>query len=314
MIRVGSEVKFFWNDTQTNPIETFKLNIYCYENSKLITTLGEFNATNATSPQYWIVDSSILKTQKDCPLNQYQGGFEWIYYDLASSVYKTGVTRCKVMLLVGPGVASAPGASPPPPSQSDSSELPPTDPDDEPGPRTVIVTDRTKHILIGVGSAVGALFLAGFVGFYFIRYKNKHAEQESIKKRRESQLLPASSASVHGGGNGQVPVRPQSEIVEMEGIPTAPTPVLEPAPASRPQSYVSSPLARPEGMFVADRPPSVLTSSFTPPNDYQKRQSRLEEEQQREQQLQHHQHQHQLQLQQQHHQQQQDLSNGTYPF
>jgi hypothetical protein len=69
MIRVGSEVKFFWNDTQTNPIESFKLNIYCYENSKLITTLGEFNATNATSPQYWVVDSSILKTQKDCPLN-----------------------------------------------------------------------------------------------------------------------------------------------------------------------------------------------------------------------------------------------------
>jgi len=219
------------------------------------------------------------------------------------------------MLLVGPGVASAPGAPPPPPSQSDSSELPPTDPDDEPGPRTVIVTDRTKHILIGVGSAVGALFLAGFVGFYFILYKNKHAERESInKKLRESQLPPASSASVHSGGNGQVPMRPQSEIVEMEGIPTAPTPVLEPAPASRPQSHVSgshpgtplysSPLARPEGMFVADRPPSVLTSSFTPPDDYQKRQSRLEEEQQREQQLQHHQHQQQLQLQQQHHQQQ----------
>lgn len=98
------------------------------------------------------------------------------------------------MLLVGPGVVSpvgAGGANPDP-----SQEQGPEDPDTS-GP--IEITDKTKKVVIGVGCAVGALVLAGFVGFYYIRFSNKRAVQTlASKKLRE----PLNSSPYGGGGSG----------------------------------------------------------------------------------------------------------------
>lgn len=98
------------------------------------------------------------------------------------------------MLLVGPGsvppVGGVGGVNPDP-----SQEQPPEDPDTS-GP--IEITDKTKKIVIGVGCAVGALVLAGIVGFYYIRFSNKRAVQAQASKKLREPL----NSSPYGGGSG----------------------------------------------------------------------------------------------------------------
>ncbi|KAI8360483.1 hypothetical protein B0O80DRAFT_205052 [Mortierella sp. GBAus27b] len=148
------------------------------------------------------------------------------------------------------------------------------------------------------------------------------------KKLREPLEQPngSGSGSARSSGYGNSTFIPQkSEMVQVDDMPLEPVPALVPtssrrgSTASRPQSFasgarpetptVSSPLARPSGSFVADRPASVLTSSFIPPPDDR---HQRHQQQQQQQQLLHHQ-QLQQQQQQQHQEHQQQLNNGTYP-
>ncbi|KAI8599143.1 hypothetical protein EDD21DRAFT_355729 [Dissophora ornata] len=193
--RVNSTIKFLWNDTGTVPIDTFKLDLYCFENQRLMQTLATLNATSSVSPQTWVVDSTIMTTLAECPLNQYQGAFDWTYTDPNTGVLTSGSSFCKTMLLVGTGVTPAPG------TVTDPSDAFPTD-DPTSGP--IEISNRTKSIVIGVGCAVGALVLAGFVGFYFIRYKNTRAEQDlaSSKLREPLQSPNGYDGSNDDGGHG----------------------------------------------------------------------------------------------------------------
>ncbi|KAG0331638.1 hypothetical protein BG000_010720, partial [Podila horticola] len=127
---------------------------------------------------------------------QYQGGFNWQFSNADTGAAEVGVSKCKIMLLVGTGASNAPSA----PGGNNG-----VDPSEEdPQPSEIVITSKTKTIVIGVGCAVGALILAGVVGFYFIRYSNKRAEQEnSARKLREPiQSGPLFSPMDRSGGGG----------------------------------------------------------------------------------------------------------------
>ncbi|KAI1302824.1 hypothetical protein EDD11_005494 [Mortierella claussenii] len=365
-IRVDAIVKFLWSDTGSVAIDSFRLGLYCYENNKLMQTIATLNTTASVSPQTWKVDSTILNSLAECPLNQYQGRFDWTFADPNTGAIANGSAPCKTMLLVGPGVIPAPGSPAPDPQPVD----------DTPNPGDIVISDRTKTIVIGVGCAVGVLILAGIVGFYIIRYKNKRAEQDQANRKLREPLHPSHLEHANGGldgsrgtggaegageGGGEEGVAPgaaaryhelssvntsiagfapstHGEMVELGGMPPArgsfshsrpqsptrsgsysPTPIA--AQHSRLSGYTPSTLShQPSPAFVNDRPASLLTSSFTPPEeDYSERgpanreQRRIQEEaelqrQQYEQQL-HHQQQMQIQQQQ---QQQQQLNYGGY--
>lgn len=101
------------------------------------------------------------------------------------------------MLLVGTGATNAPGAPGSGSGAGDPSE-------EDPQPTEIVITSKTKSIVIGVGCAVVALILAGVVGFYYIRYSNKRAEQESSarKLREPIQSGPLFSPMDRSGGGG----------------------------------------------------------------------------------------------------------------
>ncbi|KAG0303757.1 hypothetical protein BGZ98_006320 [Dissophora globulifera] len=183
--QVNSTIQFLWSDTGSVPIDTFNLNLICVENNKLIKTIATLNPATSVSPQTWVVDNTILATVSECSFNQYQGVFQWNYVDPTTSTAVTGSSACKNLLLTGPGVISYPGQ--------------PSDPfpTDEPTPSSIEISDRTKSIVIGVGCAVGVLIFAGFVGFYFVRYKNKRAEQE-LASRKLREPLRSNNGSQDG--------------------------------------------------------------------------------------------------------------------
>ncbi|KAF9939191.1 hypothetical protein BGZ65_011270 [Modicella reniformis] len=270
--RIGSTVKFQWNNTESVSIESFKLDLYCSQNNKLVQAITTLNLTSpATVP--WIVDSTLASGITDCPLNQFQGGFSWTTSNPDTNQQVLGVSKCKVMLFINPG-AQSPVPGPGTPGNED---------DDEPS--EIIITEKTKNILIGVGSAFGALVLAGFVGFYYIRYSNKRAaEKEMSKKLREpiqtGPLFPPmdrSNGSSHGLGNGGRSARynelasvttgslhspamtTKTEIGEL-GVPLRATTPIAAAHAKvggQPSPSFGS-------TVVTDRPASLLTSSFVP--------------------------------------------------
>ncbi|GJJ72588.1 hypothetical protein EMPS_04946 [Entomortierella parvispora] len=192
--RVGSTVKFGWNDTGAYPIDTFRLDLYCIENDKFMETITTLNATGSVSPQTWVVNQTIMTQASSCPSNQYRGQFDWNYTDPTTGVLASGSANCKAMLLVGPGVVPPVGGGGT--VNPDPSEQPPDDPDTT-GP--IEITDKTKKVVIGVGCAVGALVLAGFVGFYYIRYSNKRAVQAQVSKKLRE---PLNSSPYGGAGAG----------------------------------------------------------------------------------------------------------------
>ncbi|KAG0283825.1 hypothetical protein BGZ96_011803 [Linnemannia gamsii] len=77
--------------------------------------------------------------------------------------------------------------------------------DDEPTPSSIVVSDKTKTIVIGVGCAVGVLVLAGVVGFYVIRYSNKRAAEEQMSKKLREPIQSGplfAPMDRNNGGNG----------------------------------------------------------------------------------------------------------------
>ncbi|KAF9150065.1 hypothetical protein BG015_008124 [Linnemannia schmuckeri] len=350
--RVGSMIKYFWTGAELIP--SFNIDLYCYENNKYIQTIGTIDTSLNASNYSWVVDQSITNNLAQCQFNQYQGRFTWNTTDAETGALTQGSTSCKIMLLVGPGVVG-------PSSQPDPSEPQPTSmPEDDLPIGQIEVSDKTKKIVIGVGCAVGALVLAGFVGFYYIRFKNKRAVEKSASRKLREPLQPdlsrpgmgpgaaASQARYNELGSvttsvvGYSPLQRPGEMVELGRMPPAPS-SSGASSSSRPHSFdyrsgsptpiasrhaanSSGLLPQPSGSFISDRPPSVLTSSFTPPsedpNPFQSRPSGRapppppsrapdgdEERQLYEQQFQQQQQQHQQQIQQQqmHQQQQQQL-------
>ncbi|KAF9343869.1 hypothetical protein BGX26_005107, partial [Mortierella sp. AD094] len=258
---------------------------------------------------------------------QYRGVFEWYYPNPDTGATTLGQVQCKVILLVGTGSQALPSGVPDP-SQSDP-QLP-----DEPQSGDIVVTEKTKTIVIGVGCAVLALILAGFVGFYYIRYSNRRAAEEQINKKlrepiQSGPLFPPTDRG-HGAAaryNELASVTTSSmtspaistsrtEMVELGGSAgnryspalgsRSPTPI---AAAHAKQSATPSNLSASQS-FNNERPGSLLTSSFIPVeegrNPFEQR-----DNQQYEHEL-HLQQQHQLQLQQQQQQQQQNY--GSYPY
>ncbi|KAG0362853.1 hypothetical protein BGZ54_008462 [Gamsiella multidivaricata] len=290
---IGSTLKFQWNDTQSISLETFNLNLYCEQNNKMVQTITTLNMTSP-SPVTWVVNSTLSAFSQDCTLNQYRGAFDWIYDDPDTGVSSVGSGKCKVILLVGTGAAT-----PSPGSASADDPLPA----DDPQPSDIVVSDRTKSIVIGVGCAVGALVLAGFVGFYVIRYSNKRAaEDQSAKKLREpistGPLFPPMDRSHQGGAAGATAggkaarynelasvttgspatTSRTAEMVELGGV-TRPgsTQFLSPALGSRSPTPIAAAHAKlgssirspssSSGTFQNDRPGSLLTSTFVPSDD-----------------------------------------------
>ncbi|KAK3816211.1 MAG: hypothetical protein J3Q66DRAFT_194661 [Benniella sp.] len=276
--RIGSTIKFQWNDTQSVPIETFNLDLYCFQNNKLIQTITTLNLTSSATVS-WIVNSTLTSYTSDCTLNQFQGAFSWTTSDPDAEVQTPGVNKCKVMLLVGEGAQAAPDSRNP-------SETEPQPVDDDIDPSEIVVSDKTKNILIGVGSAFGALVLAGFIGFYYIRYSNKlAAEEEMSKKLREpiqnGPLFPPmdrSNGSSHGLGDGgraarynelssvttgslslNSPATTRTEMAELGAKGSRSTTPIAAAHAKVGHHSPSSTSAA-----LTDRPPSLLTSSFVP--------------------------------------------------
>ncbi|KAG0345839.1 hypothetical protein BG004_002968 [Podila humilis] len=288
--QVGSTVEFEWKDNQAMPIGAFNLDLFCFENNKLLATIASLNTVTSVSPQHWTVDNTILSFHNDCPMNQFQGVFDWTTTDPITGIVSTGSSKCKAMVLNGPGVIPAPGAIDP------SQQLPDEDPAST-GP--VEVSDRTRTIVIGVGCAVGALILAGFVGFYYIRIKNKRAQKAAVNKKLREPLQATNhddhddvhpSGSTSGDGSTVVEMGPIGSPGSMGGRPT--------------------PLVMEQG-----RPVSVLTSSFSPPEDDYEKQERIkraQEQQVYEQQLYQQHQQQQLQQQQQQQMQQQQQTYGGY--
>ncbi|KAF9187840.1 hypothetical protein BGZ51_001013 [Haplosporangium sp. Z 767] len=239
------------------------------------------------------------------------GGYTWTYINLSTGMPTTGSSKCKIMLLVGPGVVPAPGQS----------ELVDGLPSDDPQPGEIEVTDRTKRIIIGVGCAVGVLILAGIVGFYYIRYKNNKAEQDLVNKKLREPLQsgPALGAAAAGSAYSRVD---QGDTMELGTVPIIATTQL----SSRPETPIAAQHSIPfgnqhhesgSGSFVNERPTSLLTSSYTPPADEDEqeiaRRKRQQEDEEQQRQLYEQQllHQQQLQMQQQYQQQQ---NFGNYPF
>ncbi|KAF9292765.1 hypothetical protein BGZ88_006137 [Linnemannia elongata] len=353
--RVGSTIKYFWTGAESVP--SFNIDLYCYENSKYIQTIGKIDTSLGASNYSWVVDQSITNNLAQCQFNQYQGRYTWNTTDADTGAVTQGSALCKTMLLVGPGVVTAPNQ----PNPSDPSA--PSSPEEDQPIGQIEISDKTKKIVIGVGCAVGALILAGFVGFYYIRFKNKRAVEKSANRKLREPLQPDNSRPGMGPGAsasharynelgsgatsvvGYSPLQRPGEMVELSGMP----PSSGASSSSRPQSFdyrsgsptpianrhaanSSGLLAQPGGSFVSDRPPSLLTSSFTPPgedpNPFQSRpsgrapppppsraQDEDEERQLYEQQLQQQQQQQQQQVQQQQmHQQQLQQSYAAYQY
>ncbi|CAO3571999.1 unnamed protein product [Mortierella alpina] len=340
--RIGSTVKFQWNDTQSIAINTFDLNLYCVQNNKIIQTITSLNETSP-SPVPWIVNSTMASYSPECPLNQYQGAFEWSYTDEAGTPAR-GSAKCKVILFVGTGAQAPPAGTNP----NDAEPLP----EDDPQPSDIVVSDKTKSIVIGVGCAVGALVLAGFVGFYYIRYSNKRAAEEhaSRKLREPIHAGPLFAPRTGGPGSGSSstiagrqaakynelasittgsvgsPATTRTEMVEL-GNPAPPTPGFaspalgsrSPTPIAAAHSKLLSTPASPSSSTMSGngRPASLLTSSFVPADERSRSSSpqprnpfEQRENEQYEQEL-------QLQQQQQLHQQQQQQQQqtyGSYPY
>ncbi|KAK3824497.1 MAG: hypothetical protein J3R72DRAFT_16929 [Linnemannia gamsii] len=358
--RVGSTLKFIWSDTSggsgaESGIPSFNIDLYCYESSKYMQTVATVDTTNATVAPFsysWVVDSTILNNVSQCQFNQYQGRLTWNTTDPNTGVAATGTALCKTMLLVGLPTPSG-GVQQPNPQA-------PTNTEDDPPTGDIEITDKTKNIIIGVGCAVGALVLAGLVGFYYIRFKNRRAVEKSANRKLREPLQPdlsrpgtgpgtsASQARYNELGSGTTsivgysPLQRPGEMVELKGMPSSssrpqseyrsasPTPI-----ANRHAANNSGLLAQPSGSFISDRPPSLLTSPFTPPgeepNPFQSRPSGRapppppatarthdhddEERQLYEQQFQQQQQQQQQQIQQQQmHQQQLQQSYGGYQY
>ncbi|KAG0347851.1 hypothetical protein BG004_006801 [Podila humilis] len=98
--------------------------------------------------------------------------------------------------------------------------------DEDPKPTEIVITSKTKTIVIGVGCAVGALVLAGFIGFYFIRYSNRRAEKEhSARKLREPiqtgpLFSPMSRPNGSNGGSGGNGTGGNSRYNELSSVTT----------------------------------------------------------------------------------------------
>ncbi|KAF8944158.1 hypothetical protein BGZ47_004581 [Haplosporangium gracile] len=203
---VGSTLKFTWSDTQTVQIDTFNLNLYCAENETFLQTITTLNSTSpATYP--WIVNSSISAFSSSCQYNQYHGAFDWTSSDSETGAVTKNSARCKVMLMI----ADTPGA---PGSSADGPKDDGTF-DDEPTPSSIVVSDKTKTIVIGVGCAVGVLVLAGVVGFYVIRYSNKRAAEEHMSKKLREPIQSGplfAPMDRNNGGNGGAAGRRYNEL------------------------------------------------------------------------------------------------------
>ncbi|KAF9537871.1 hypothetical protein EC957_007558 [Mortierella hygrophila] len=356
--RVGSTIKYLW--TGADSVPSFNIDLYCYENNKYMQTIATIDTSLGASNYSWVVDQSITTNLAQCQFNQFQGRYTWNTTDEATGALTQGSATCKTMLLVGPGVVTNPSQ----PSPSDPSS--PSGPDEDLPIGQIEITDKTKKIVIGVGCAVGALVLAGFVGFYYVRFKNRRAVEKSANRKLREPLQPDQSrpgmgpgaAASHARYNelgsvttsivGYSPLQRPGEMVELGGMPPAssssgaslssrpqsveyrsgsPTPI-----ASRHAANSSGLLVQPSGSFISDRPPSLLTSSFTPPgedpNPFQSRpsgrapppppsrtQHEDEERELYEQQFQQQQQQQQQQIQQeQMHQQQQQQSYAAYQY
>ncbi|KAG0296074.1 hypothetical protein BGZ96_010238 [Linnemannia gamsii] len=362
--RVGSTVKYFWTGADGTP--SFNIDLYCYENNKYMKTVTTIDTTlvGGAGNYSWVVDQSITNNLAQCQFNQYQGRYTWNTTDADTGISTPGSAICKTMLLVGPGVVTAPNQ---PGAPLDPNA--PTIPEDDQPAGDIEITDKTKNIIIGVGCAVGALVLAGFAGFYYIRFKNKRAVEKSASRKLREPLQPDQSRPGMGPGAsasharynelgsvttsvaGYSPMQRPGEMVELGGMPPAPS-SSGASSSSRPQSFdyrsgsptpiasrhqaanSSGLLAQPSGSFISDRPPSLLTSSFTPagedPNPFQSRPSGRapappgsrahdhddEERQMYELQQQQHQQQHQQQIQQEqmHQQQLQQQNYAGYQY
>ncbi|KAF9126252.1 hypothetical protein BGW39_006748 [Mortierella sp. 14UC] len=202
---VGSTLKFTWTDTQTVQIDTFNLNLYCAQNEKFLQTIVTLNSTSpATYP--WIVNASIAAFAPSCEYNQYHGAFDWTSSNPDTGAVIQNSAKCKVMLMM----SDSPGA---PGSTVNGPETPF---DDEPSPSSIVVSDKTKAIVIGVGCAVGLLVLAGVVGFYVIRHSNRRAAEEQMNKKLREPIqsgpLFAPMDKTNGGGNGGMAGRRYNEL------------------------------------------------------------------------------------------------------
>ncbi|KAF9153155.1 hypothetical protein BG015_003977 [Linnemannia schmuckeri] len=204
---VGSTLKFTWSDTQTVQIDTFNLNLYCAENETFLQTITTLNSTSpATYP--WVVNSSISAFSSSCQYNQYHGAFDWTSSDSETGAVTKNSARCKVVLMIA-DTPSAPGSSPANGPSDDSTF------DDEPAPSSIVVSDKIKTIVIGVGCAVGALVLAGVVGFYVIRYSNKRAAEEQMSKKLREPIQSGplfAPMDRNNGGNGGAAGRRYNEL------------------------------------------------------------------------------------------------------
>ncbi|KAF9914480.1 hypothetical protein BX616_008199 [Lobosporangium transversale] len=272
--RVNATLKFYWSNTKIPVLESFKMNLYCVQNHKVVQTITTFN-TNSTPPVYWTVDSTMPGHSAVCPHNQYQVAFDWPYYDSTGAV-AYGSARCKLMLFIPSNQAPRPGSSiSGPPADSEAQIAA-----DDPPPGEIVVTEKTKMILIGVGSAVGALVLAGFVGFYVIRFSNKRAEKKSTARKlkepaaatRYNDLASIATSSpvmtARGGRGAGGPTMTKSNYAHApDKGPHPPTPI---ANANSNNSLTQ------DSASSTHRPASLLTSSFTPAeerNPYKKREN-----------------------------------------
>ncbi|KAF9978603.1 hypothetical protein BGZ73_001519 [Actinomortierella ambigua] len=207
--RVGSTLKFQWNDTQTVEIDSFSLHLYCVENSKLImpNIVPNLSTLTSPSPVSWVVPNDIAAHSSECKLNQYYAAFVWPSTDPETGAAKEDMARCMTLLFNNPnspGTGNS-GGSGDPNGLDEDPESAPQEPSNVDENGNIIVSDQTKSIVIGVGCAVGVLVLSGIVGFYVIRYRNKRAvEKEQSHKLREPMqkgpIFPPSSSSSNSSG------------------------------------------------------------------------------------------------------------------
>ncbi|KAF8926777.1 hypothetical protein BGZ58_010914, partial [Dissophora ornata] len=269
---------------------------------------------------------------------QYQGSFDWTYADSNTGATVAGQAKCKVMLLID-GTSTATGSSPSDPAGTDDTQS-----------SDIIVSDKTKSIVIGVGCAVGVLVLAGFVGFYYIRYSNRReVEKQMSKKLREpvqsGPLFPPVDRSSGGGLGANASHSRYNELASITttsvsaGSPAttaAKTEMVElgatayhatsPALGSRSPTPIAAAHAKLNGggavtpvpsMLGRDRPGSLLTSPFVPMDDSSRSPSPHNPFEQRENVQHQRQYEQELQLQQQQQQQQQQQEQqnyGSYPY
>ncbi|KAF8949150.1 hypothetical protein BGZ46_005189, partial [Entomortierella lignicola] len=252
---------------------------------------------------------------------QFRAAFDWTYSDPNTGALTQGSTSCDPILLIGAGAVVSPGSA-----------TAPSDPgftDDPTG--DVVVTDKTKSIVIGVGCAFGFLILAGFVGFYYIRYSNKRAAEEQInKKLREptqtGPLFPPTDRKNNGGSsryNELASITTSGSIAspsmmgnktEMSELHAGRSPALgsrSPTPIAAAHVKMTPTLSNltvPQSYNNNARPGSLLTSPFVPVeetrNPFEQRSSQqyeheLQMQQQHQLYTQHHQQQQQQQQQQQ---------------